>query len=123
MPDQPAAPLSSTLLIPFRHDRPFPTGRGATVWFTSESTYTVSAPPPRLQVVVGDLYIHTNTSKNLRQVWMFDTDAGWKVVDTAAQISHPTNRDRVLNIRFDGTPSWVASTPGAVSSINRRVRK
>ena len=117
------APSSLILPVPFKHERPFLTGgRGATVWYATESPRDISSPPSGLQVVAGTLYIHTNTVKDLRQIWMFDTDAGWKMVSDVAQTSHPSCRDRLLNIRFDGTPSWVTSTP-ATGGTSRRVKK
>ena len=82
----------------------------------------MSTPPSGLQVVAGTLYIHMNISKKSRQVWLFDTDAGWKVVNDVARISHPSYRDRVLNIRSDGTPGWVTPAP-ATNGHGRRVRK
>ena len=129
-PDQPPVPLpavpaphSSSLPVPFKHERPFPDAtRGTTIWYTTGSPHEMSTPPFGLQVVAGTLHIHTNTSKKSRQVWLFDADAGWKIVNGAARISHPSYRDRLLSILPDGTPSWVASAP-ATNSHGRRVRK
>ena len=122
-PDQLPIALPSSSPVPFKHERPFPSGaRGATVWYTTESSHDMSIPPSGLQVIAGTLYIHTNTSKKSRQVWFFDADAGWKIINDVARISHPSYRDRLLNIRFDGTPSWVTSTP-ATNGHGRRARK
>ena len=80
------------------------------------------APPSGFHVVAGTLYIHFNTSKSSRQIWLFDADAGWKIISDATQTYHPSYRDRVLNVRFDGTPSWVTSVPAA-NSHGRRIKK
>ncbi|KAF9790773.1 hypothetical protein BJ322DRAFT_1017415 [Thelephora terrestris] len=117
----PFPPSSSP--VPFKHERPFPTGaRGATIWYTTKSSHDLLIPPSGLQVVAGTLYIHFNTSKKFRQIWLFKADAGWKVVNDITHTSHPSCRDRILTVRSDGTPSWVISTPAA-HSHGRRFRK
>ena len=122
-PVPPSSFLYSSFPVPFKHERPFPNGaRGMTTWFTTESPFDIPIPPSGLQVVAGTLYIHFNASKNSRQIWLFDVDAGWKAISDVTQASHPSYRDQTLNIRSDRTPCWVASTL-TTDGRGRRVKK
>ena len=98
-------------LIPFKHDRPFSSGaRGATTWYSTESSGEVPTPPLGLRVEAGELYIHKNLSDDSFRVWLYDIDGHWKRVNTdGSKVMHPILSERSLNFRPDGTPSWVNS--------------
>ena len=110
--DQPSvAPSTSVSPVPFKHERAFPSGgRGVTVWYATQSSSDISGPQQGLHVTVGDLYIHTNTRKESRQIWLFGMDATWRFVSDVGLTTHPSHRDRFLSIRSDGTPNWMCST-------------
>ena len=76
------------------------------------------AEPPPVPAVAGHLYIHTNMSTMVRQVWFYDANACWVAATDRAKIAHPTLSDRVLSIRSDGTPNWI--TPSGFTSIQHR---
>jgi hypothetical protein len=123
VPTPPSTSSQLRLPVPFKHERPFQNGaRGATVWYATELPHEIVSPPCGLQVVAGTLYVHLDTSKKVRTIWLFEADAGWKIVDGATQTPHPTCRDRVLNVRFDGTPSWVVAAP-TTNGNSRRFKK
>ncbi|KAF9784447.1 hypothetical protein BJ322DRAFT_1109157 [Thelephora terrestris] len=104
-----SAPLQDGL-IPFKHDRPFPSGRGTTTWYSTESSGEVHSPPSGLRVDAGDLYIHKNLSNSSFQTWLYGVDGRWRRLKTdGTKIPHPIYLERSLSLRSDGTPNWVAS--------------
>ena len=117
-----AAVTTVVSLVPFKHERPFPSGhRGATTWYTTQSYSNVLGPPSGIPEVAGNLYIHKNITTSTQQIWLFDRDARWTAVPDDAKVNHPTAADRVLSIRADGSPSWVTAT-GFTTMQGRRAR-
>ena len=126
MPDLPAVPLPNPTssvapaisITPHRHERAFSSGpRGSTIWYTTESHADV-VEPPAVPAVAGHIYVHTNISTMIRQVWFYDANARWVAVVDETKIAHPTLSDRVLSIRSDGTPNWI--TPAGFTSTQHR---
>ncbi|KAF9786229.1 hypothetical protein BJ322DRAFT_1108084 [Thelephora terrestris] len=107
-----STPVAATVsLVPFKHERPFPSGhRGATIWYSTQSYSDVLGPPSGIPGIAGNLYIHKNLSTSTQQIWLFDRDARWITVSGVAKAIHPTIVDRVLSIRSDGSPNWVTTT-------------
>ncbi|KAF9789460.1 hypothetical protein BJ322DRAFT_1105311 [Thelephora terrestris] len=102
-------------LTPHRHERAFLSGpRGSTVWYSTES-YADMVKPPAVPATAGHIYIHTNMSTMVRQVWFYDANACWVAVTDQAKTVHPTLSDRVLNIR---RARLVKGFEAAVSATN-----
>ena len=119
IPTSSTAPVISGSLTPHRHERTFSSGpRGTTIWYTTESHTDVLAPPA-VPAVAGHIYVHTNMTTTVRQMWLYDASARWIVVTDQMKVAHPTLSDRVLSIRSDGTPNWVTPA-GFVSTQHRR---
>ncbi|KAF9778510.1 hypothetical protein BJ322DRAFT_1025198 [Thelephora terrestris] len=118
----PHPPLAATVsLVPFKHERPFPSGhRGATIWYSTQSYSDVLGPPSGIPGIAGNLYIHKNLSTSTQQIWLFDRDARWITVSGVAKAIHPTIVDRVLSIRSDGSPNWV--TTAGFTNVQSRLK-
>lgn len=91
---------------------------GSTVWYTSSDAFPLHQPPPQIVVSPGNIYIHTDTSTNDRQMWISLSAGSWESIPVEYDRSylpdrvvmaarHPLFSDRVLKIRANGEPSWV----------------
>ena len=128
-PEAPASKLSDTrtppplqdVLIPFKHDRPFSSGaRGTTTWYSTESLGEASSPPSGLRVEAGELYIHKNLSSGSFQIWLYGVDGHWRRVSVdGSKVLHPIHSERSLNLRADGTPSWINSVRFATVHLRK----
>ena len=74
--------------------------------------------PSHINPNPGDIYIHTDTSTNDRQMWISLSAGCWVGVPieydqnylpdrVVIAARHPLFNDRVLKIRANGEPSWV----------------
>jgi hypothetical protein len=125
----PIAPATSgavtPFLMPLKRQRAFTSGpRGFTIWFSTESTESISTPPSGLEVYAGILYIHTNTTLKAHHAWLCDTSGKWISVTGVDDVKHPTISDRFLLVRSDGIPSWLTTVDyGAVQARRERGRR
>ena len=106
----PAPPPGSATppLMPLKQQRAFTSGqRGFTVWYSTQSSYSLTTPPPGLQASAGMLYVHADTTLKLYQAWLCDTNGKWTNVTGVNSVKHPAIPDRFLLIRSDGIPSWL----------------
>ena len=118
----PTPPSGTTVppLMPFKQQRAFTSGpRGFTVWYSTQSSESLSAPPLSLQVPAGMLYIHTNTSMKLHSAWLCDTNGKWIDVTGMDNVKHSTIQDRFLLVRSDGIPSWLTKVDYAAVQARR----
>jgi len=101
--------------VPVKHQRPFTSGpKGYTIWYSSASDQSLSAPPASLPATAGTLYIHTSRNDNGKQVWLCNANHGWANITTIDNVKHPSLTDRFLLLRSDGIPSWLTGTNYAV---------
>ena len=107
-PPTPPSTAVAPPLMPLKQQRSFTSGpRGFTVWYSTESSESLPAPPLGLQVSAGMLYVHTNTITKVRHTWLCDTNGKWVNVTNTDNVKHPTISDRFLLVRSDGIPSWL----------------
>lgn len=138
-PHPPCSELESTqhdagTLQHTRFERPFTSSgtSGSTIWYTSSDRSPLRWPPSCINPNSGNIYIHTDTSTNGRQMWIslsagcwvgvpFEYDPNYlpdRVVMTAR---HPLFNDRVLKIRANGEPSWVTRQTCVTLKSRRKV--
>jgi hypothetical protein len=116
----PATSSSTPPLMPLKQQRSFTSGpRGFTVWYSTQSSQSLSTPPIGLQASAGMLYVHTDTTLTLHQAWLCDTSGKWINVTGVDNVKHPTVPDRLLLVRSDGIPSWLTKIDYAAVQARR----
>ena len=118
---------------PARNARKFQSSasEGETVWWESCSGSDLKAPPRNFDYVVGDLYIHENTTSALIQIWICREKNAWERVlleydDKFAPerlisgLSHPLFKDRRLKLRKNGEPSWITKQTCVTNKSRRK---
>lgn len=111
---RPANTLAPVSIL-VKHQRPFTSGpKGYTIWYTTASSQPLSSPPASLPVTAGILYIHTNLSKDTKQIWLCNINRSWVDITAVDNAKHPSITDRILLLRSDGIPSWLTGANYAV---------
>lgn len=130
-PATPAAPAppppgpATPPLMPLKQQCAFTSGlRGSTVWYSTQSSQSLSTPSLGLQASAGMLYVHTDTTLKLHQAWLCDTNGKWGNVTGLDNVKHPTISDRFLLVRSDGIPSWLTKVDHtAIQARRERVAR
>jgi hypothetical protein len=122
IPEHQPTSAPTPISVPVRHQRPFVSGpKGHTVWYATTSSLSLSSPPASLPATAGILYIHTNLSKDTKQVWLCNISRDWANITNVENVKHPSIADRFLLLRSDGIPSWL--TGGNYAAIQSRREK
>lgn len=107
--------------MPLKQQRAFTSGpRGFTVWYSTQSSHSLTTPPPGLQASAGMLYAHTDTTLKLHQTWLCDTNGKWIDVTGVDNVKHPTISDRFLLLCSDGIPSWLTKVDYSATQAQRQ---
>ncbi|KAF9652254.1 hypothetical protein BDM02DRAFT_3183963, partial [Thelephora ganbajun] len=117
---EPPTNALTPISVPVKYQRPFASGpKGHTVWYTTASSQPLSSPPVSLPATAGILYIHTDLSKDTKQVWLCSINCNWTDVTNAENVKHPSITDRILLLRSDGIPSWLTGANYAAVQSRR----
>ena len=109
--------------MPLKQQRAFTSGpRGFTIWYSTQSPQSLSAPPSGLQVSAGMLYVHTDTTLGSHRAWLCDTNGKWTNATDVDNVKHPTIPDRFLLVRSDGIPSWLTKVDYAAVQARKAGR-
>ena len=92
-----------------------------TNWYFAESNTSISSLPAVPQAETGHLYVHLDSSTCIHQYWMFGASNEWQSVSEGSE--YPLNHDRVLSIRTNGEPSWVARESVNTTQLEGRNEK
>lgn len=110
-----------------RKGRPFASSSstGDTTWFESSLPNELTRPY-EVHPNPGDVYVHTNTTTNCRQIWAYSR-TGWETVDAFSQVrtfKHPEFPDRVLVFRSGGKgePSYITEKSKITTAGRARAR-